>query len=145
MNRHRLSENHRRTISSTLSILDETLGVFLRWTAGREERSVLYRENNDLVAAERQAINAEVEAMRSLIRGMRDDLDLEERVHDARRDIQARAGMSWESLCELDAKHLKGYGDVPTELIEYLGPRVGELIERLNRIRGTAEGGAPPT
>lgn len=80
--------------------------------------------------------------MRETLAALRDGLGIEAHVRDAVRDITARASISWESLCELRADHLRSYGEVPLELASFLAPRIDELIRRLDRIRDAA--GARP-
>lgn len=42
--------------------------------------------------------------------------------------------MLWVNLIEVTSRHLRGYGEVPAELADYLDPRVTELIELTNEI-----------
>jgi hypothetical protein len=46
------------------------------------------------------------------------------------------------SLVETRGRYLRGYGEVPRELAEYLDRRVGELESRVNEIRRLVEAGA---
>ena len=136
----RLNENHSRRISVTLSKLDEALGEFLQWTAGRQTASTLYSEINTLTPDQRRRIGVEAMAMRKILRQLRDDLRLAPRHRDAAHAITARASLLWESLCELDAKHLGSYGEAPPELEAFLQPRVAELIRGLERIIAVTSG-----
>jgi soluble P-type ATPase len=135
-----LGENHLRTISVTLSLLDEAAGEFLAWAGGRAGESALYAERNTLAPGARRVIAAEAAAIRGALADLRDDLGLGRRERDAARDIAARCALLWESLCELDASRLRGYGEVPPTLAAYLEPRIAALIRRLDRIGDAARG-----
>jgi hypothetical protein len=135
-----INENHRRSISTTLSLLDEMLDDFQRLAREHEKRSVLFEQTNSLTPADVALIEHEAAAMRSVIARLRDDLALASHVRDAATSIWSKATVMWESLCELQAKRLKAFGDVPANLSEYLDPQIDELNQRLNRIAEAAMG-----
>jgi len=86
------------------------------WAKGREVRSVLYEERNDLSEDQRREILREVEDLRGILRQIGDFLGL------------------WEGLVELEGKYLRRYGEVPPKLAEYMDSQVAALIEGLQRI-----------
>jgi hypothetical protein len=72
--------------------------------------------------------------MFAILDEMREDLGLERRIEAAAELIRIQLAMLWVHLMELDAENLRGYGEPPAELVEYLEPRVRELIEHVDRI-----------
>ena len=133
-----VNENHWRAISTTLALLDEMLCEFEQWTAGREIHSVLYQERNSLSDEQRHAIDTEISAMRDLLCQLRDDLELQIRSHDAGTEIWSRGLSFWETLVGLEGGYLRAYGEPSPALVNYLEPKVVELVERLLRISDIA-------
>jgi len=130
----RLGEAHRRGISVTLGLLDQALCEMESWAKGREVRSVLYEERNDLSEDQRREILREVEDLRGILRQIIDFLGLRSTRRGAREEIWARCSGLWESLVELEGKYLRRYGEVPPKLAEYMDSQVAALIEGLQRI-----------
>jgi hypothetical protein len=75
-----LSEGQRRTIATTLTILDEALCEFELWAKGREVHSVLYSETNSLSQEKRRAVRYEIAVVRDLLRELRENLRLDGKV-----------------------------------------------------------------
>jgi len=132
-----VSENHRRGITVTLTILDEALCEVEQWANGRELHSVFYNERNRLQAWQRQEILSEIAQMRIQLQELKETLHLEPRVEDAGTAIRGRCSGLWEHIVELKAKHLRRYGDVPSELGDYIDPKAEQLIQRILRILET--------
>lgn len=135
-----MRDTHRRTLSTTLGLLDEMLCDFEQWAGGREIRSVLYREENTISGSQARAMQAEISAMRDILRALRDELQLDERVRNAKVDVWSRCSWFWENLAELDARHLRAYGEPSEEMVACLEPRRKELIDRLQRITDAVRG-----
>jgi hypothetical protein len=76
----------------------------------------------------------EVEAIREVLRDLRDTLGLKRSVRQARHDIATRCSMLWEMLIELEPKYLQRYGRWPEAVLELLQARVSELQGRLEAI-----------
>ncbi len=128
------ANNHVRAVNTTLALLDEQLCAFLRWAQGRQATGVLFRERNNLSAAARGHIRHEVEAMRHILREMRQSLGLSPSVQDAADAIWSWCWTLLEPLQELTGKRLRRYGDPPPGLAGYLEPRVMALCDHLERI-----------
>ncbi len=124
-----MSDAHKRGISITLVILDETLCEVEQWAKGREMQSVFYKEHNALSTRQRQKMLSEIAEMRSLLQEMRDAIGIEPTVEDAGDAIRGKCSGLWEHIVELKAKHLRRYGEAPAGLGEYLDPRAEQLIQ----------------
>jgi len=129
-----MSENHIRSISTTLYLLDKALCEFDYWAQGHEVRSVLYEVRNTLSEAQRQSITAEVAEMKGMLQEIRDTLNLEVTRRYVDKLFLGSCSVLWTYLVELEGRHLKRYGDVPPGLTEYLNPRVDALNGHLRRI-----------
>lgn len=129
-----LGNNHKRGISTTLGLLDEALCEFESWANGRETRSALYREKNDLSPERREKILGEVAQMRDMLRELRDTLGLDGTVRSATKEIWGRCLGLWDHLAELETRYLRRYGEPPPGLAEYLDPKAVRLLELLQGI-----------
>ncbi len=117
-----------------MRLLDEALCEIQQWAEGREIKSVLYKERNSLTEKQKQGIMREIDQMRRVLCELRDGLELEPEVRSAASSIRASCSGLWEHVAELKAKHLKRYGEVPTDLEAFLEPRTTLLIEGLVNI-----------
>lgn len=125
---------HRRGITVTLTLVDETLCEVEQWAKGREIKSVLYKERNSLTEKQKQKMLSEIARMRRTLLAISDALGLEAEVCSAANDVRSKCSGLWEHVAELKAKHLKRYGDVPAELEDFLDPLADQLIEGLVHI-----------
>jgi hypothetical protein len=135
-----MSENHIRGISVTLSDLDKVMCEFDQWSKGYEVRSVLYEMRNTLSHEQRQRIAVEIAHVRTMLRSIRDRLELPVTVRSADRSIVSFCAVLWSSLVELEGRRLRRYGEVPPGLAEYLDPKVATLSERLQSIADIVAG-----
>lgn len=129
-----LSENHRRSISITLQLVDQALCEWDDWTSGRLQSGVMYRQMDTLSAIQKQQLKDKIANVRQLIVRLRDDLDLEPKNVATARAIGGHASVLWEMLTELNSRGLGGYGRVPEELGRYLDPLGEKLTEQMNAI-----------
>ncbi|MBE7560106.1 hypothetical protein HS125_14675 [bacterium] len=129
-----ISENHRRVISTTLGLLDETLCQFRLWAEGRGIASVLYHMRNDLDTAQRRQVKQAVAEAQQAIACVRDKLGLAERVLLVSQTIRGDCACAWSDLQEIQSRRLRGYGDPTPELAAYLDPKLDELCLSLHRI-----------
>ena len=133
-----ISDNHRRSISSTLGLLDERLCRFERWAKCRTAKGPLYEERDDLDEDQKQAILAQIAAARAILAEMRDELGLKQQEASVRKLIGSQCAWFWESLVELESKHLNRYGEVPAGFATCFDPKVKLLIECLEAISAIA-------
>jgi hypothetical protein len=136
-------QTHKRGISITLTILDETLCEVEQWANGRELRSVFYRERNALSSRQKEDILAEIGRMRSLLQELQETLGLEPAVQDVGAAIRGKCAGLWEHIVELKSKYLARYGEVPAGLGDYLDPRADQLIQGITHILDALKRQAP--
>jgi hypothetical protein len=139
-----LSDNHRRSVTTMLTLLDERLCEFEEIARGREVRSLLYRECNDLSAQQRERLLQDVVKVREIMREMQEIFRLRPTVHSLSRQVRAASSSLWEGLVETQSKRLGGYGKVPGQLAEYLDPALERIIECVLSITRVFEKGRTP-
>jgi hypothetical protein len=127
-----LSENHRRSISISLQLVDQALCEWDDWANGKVRSGIMYRQLDTLSAIQRRELQNKIGNVRNLMTHLRDDLDLEWRTVATSQSIVGRASSLWEMLTELNSHGLQAYGRVPEELTHYLDPIGEELARQMN-------------
>ncbi len=129
-----LSENYKRRIGTTLTLLDKTICEFEQLAMGRETHSVLYSEENRLSVAQRETILDEVAALRDELRQLKAELELHANVQSTADIIWSKCSGLWASLAEIDAKRLKEYGEAPAGFPGYWDPKLAQLGDHVKAI-----------
>lgn len=130
----KLDENHRRSISITLQLVDKALCEWDNWANGKVQSGVMYRQKDTFSPVQKSEMRGKIAKIRQLIARLRDDLQLEISVVTTSQSIVGQAGLLWEMLLELDSRSLQGYGKVPDELARYLDPIANQLGAGMNEI-----------
>jgi hypothetical protein len=129
-----LSENHRRSVSITLQLVDQALCEWDDWANGRVRSGIMYRQLDTLSAIQKLELQKKVTKVRQPIVRLRDDLDLEPKNVATSQSIIGQASLLWEMLTELNARGLQGYGNAPADLGRYLDPIGEQLCFEVNEI-----------
>ena len=124
-----LSDNHRRSISIVLQLVDKALCEWDGWLEGQVRAGVMYQQRDTLSPSEKKNLRSKSAAVRQLIVRLRDDLQLEPSRPATSQLINGQATILWENVAELNSRSLQGYGKVPEELARYLDP-IGENLTR---------------
>ncbi|MDI6853909.1 MAG: hypothetical protein QME75_09965 [Deltaproteobacteria bacterium] len=130
-----LGEAQRSRIRITLTLLDEALVKFQEWAQGREVHSVLYHEANNLDPERRPQLSADIAAIRDIVQELRDSLHLEASPLDVAKTILGHCYLLWVDVTEMTGKYLRGFGEPPPELIDYLDPRAHQILRYLDHIK----------
>ncbi len=105
-----LTENHRRGISATLTLLDELLAEILLWVDGRQDQGVLVTEINDLSRHQRTRLRLLVTEIRQHLEMARKEFGLPVSRKSAVSSIWSQCLALRESLIELEGRRLQRYG-----------------------------------
>jgi len=135
-----INENQRRAIASTFAFMDEMLCDLEQWAKGRESRSVLYEERNDLSAEQRRRLILEIKRLRKRLEKPRDLLRLPKTVRSAAVDIWSRCSAFQVTLMELEGKRLAGYGELSPALERLLEKLLTHLADGIDRLISIARG-----
>ncbi|MCX5887959.1 MAG: hypothetical protein NTY36_00740 [Deltaproteobacteria bacterium] len=115
--------------------MDEALVKFEEWAQGREVRSVLYIEKNTLDSQVRVKLLADIAGIRRIIKELLDDLHLEASPQDIAKTIRGHCYILWVDVLEMTGKYLRGFGEPPQELVDYLDPKANQILEYLDHIK----------
>lgn len=129
-----LSENHRRSVSIILQLVDKALCEWSDWNEGKVRSGVMYRELDTLSPRQKNELQTKIAAIRQLITNLRDDLDLQRTSVLTSRSVAGHASLLWEMLSEMNSRSLQAYGAVPEALGTYLDPIGANLAEQMNSI-----------
>ena len=129
-----LSDNHRRSISIVLQLVDKALCEWDAWLDRPPQDGVMYQQQDTLSATEKKRLRRKSSMVRELILRLRNDLQLEPSRPASSQMIVGQATILWEMLAELNSRSLQGYGRVPEELAHYLDPIGEKLAEEMNEI-----------
>lgn len=133
-NKIRLSEPYQRTLSSALSVVEEMLSEIDDLLKAQHIGAIFTHVVNTLDNEHQQFIAREVESMRRKLQDIKMTLGLNSITVSNARLISSRCGKIWELLCDLEARRLRGYGDPPDGLADYLDCRIHDLIRSMGRI-----------
>jgi hypothetical protein len=129
-----LSENHRRSISSVLHLVDKALCECDTWIDRPPPASVMYQQQDTLSPGQKKRLRQRISAVRELILQLRDDLQLVPSRPASSQMVVGQATILWEMLAELNSRSLEGYGRVTEELADYLDPIGEKLAAKMNEI-----------
>jgi hypothetical protein len=102
-----LGENHRRSISITLQLVDQALCEWDDWASGRLRSGVMYRQVDTLSPTQKRALQDKIGKVRQLMVRLRDDLGLEPKNVPTSQFITGHASLLWEMLTELNSRSLQ--------------------------------------
>jgi len=74
---------------------------------------------------------------------LRDDLHLEARPQDIAKTIRAQCYLLWVDVLEITGKYLRGFGEPPPELVDYLDPKADQILQYLDDIKASLTKSAP--
>jgi hypothetical protein len=130
-----LSEAHHSRIRITLTLLDEALVKFEEWARGREVRSIFDREKNTLDPDRRAGLLADIASIRRIMQDLRDDLHLRAGSQDIAKTIRGQCYILWVDVLEMTGKYLRGFGEPPPELVDYLDPKAHRILQYLDHLK----------
>jgi len=133
-----LNENQRRTVTSTLRLLEERLTDIER-VAQNDEVGILYARRAQFTASQKKRMRELIAAMRAEIQHAAAQFDLPSDEVNSVRYILGILGLSWESLEDARPRKLGAYGDVDPELNETLDPILARLIDLLFALEDAAQ------
>ncbi len=110
-----LSDNHRRSISIVLQLVDKALCEWAAWIDRPPQAGVMYQQQDTLSPTQKKRLRQKSSMVRQRILRLRDDLQLKPSRPASSQLIVGQATVLGEMLAELNSRSLEGYGRVPEE------------------------------
>ena len=136
-----MNEAHIRAIVSTMTLLDEALDEFQSIAEGREAETVFYRQRNGFTTAQRGKLAVGVSEIRSLMRGLRDALDVRPDGRDARNLVWVHCAVLCDYLQEVAGPQLLRYGVPDPEKADLATALMREIEARLQSLGDLSSSG----
>ena len=133
----KLGENHRRVVSVLLRGLEQACDEIE--AAFRETPGLLDRIHDDLSADQRERLREMVRRVRSEIRRLAGEIELDASSRSQRRTILALLSASIINLEESDPKKLRGYGPMSPQAEARLSSEIQLLIEMFEQMSAIVE------
>ncbi len=131
---HLLVPTIQSRIQTTLRSFDRELSRLERQAAEQNIASVLYNEINDLTLERQELFQERIQAIRKILSTIKSDLRLEPERQNVSSLIWGRCAFLQVDLMNIETKRLRGYGEPPQWLFEYLDPLLQELIVLLTDV-----------
>ena len=141
MDKYTLSNSHKRTLSSSFSIVEELLEEIREILENKKAKNLIFRRiKNALTLKKIDEVKNIINEMKKELEIIKSDLNLITEKFLSTSLISSRSAKMWEILCDLETRKLKKYGEVPSNLPEYLDPRIKKLIALAEKITETTKG-----
>jgi hypothetical protein len=128
-----LNENHIRTLSSTLSLLEKNIDEIERMLE-EPVGGKLYALENDLDDTKKEEVRVRIQAIRSCIYKYAQLFDLKMERGSLYASIRGTFSMRWVDVCEMEPDSLRGYGEVGKDVYGSVMNCARELEELLKSI-----------
>jgi hypothetical protein len=128
----KLEEPLKRGITSALGYVEEllsTIGFALSNTKG-----IFVEVTNNFNNANILQIENIIKDMLQSIKEIKEKLHLEKQEIKGSNIISSRCGAIWETLCDIESKKLKKYGQVDKNFSEYFDPIIKKLLDQNEKI-----------
>jgi len=124
-----LNENHERTISATLSLIEKDL-ILIEMYIKSTPCGRMYKVINKLTPAEERQVLSIIKELKDCIREFADFFNLQPLEENISGIIQGNSAIYWANLCDMEPRKLKKYGQVGTDVTDALS----HFIERLKKL-----------
>jgi hypothetical protein len=129
-----ISPNHQRATRVGLYMLEKSLERIEEVLTPEDGGRISYRVNDYLDDKVRSTVLQDIEKTRSIIRHLKDELNLQTQEESMARKVRSEASHLWEMLSDMRSTGLDRYGKTRKELADFWNPKVEELTEIMLRI-----------
>jgi len=129
-----LTENHRRSLSSALMIVEQMLSEIRESLTINNEYCCFELEND--ISEEDKIHNLQiVDKALGQICKLSEVYETEKHKQSLRRIINAKKTKVWEVLCDMKSRKQKGFGEFPKDLVLEYDNNIDGLLAIINEIR----------
>ncbi len=123
-----IPRNHKARLSVSMQVLEDTISDVEGIMRGTDRRKVMTEVVDSFSSWEKALILKRIGEIKGLINYITQNLDLEKRKEETKRRILGVMTIQQVNLEEIKSKRLRGYGEVPGELREFLDPQVDKMM-----------------
>jgi hypothetical protein len=131
--RIKLKDNHKRSLTATLTIIEELLIEVKDLMLSQHKTCCLEIKEDVDPAIKVQNVKAVEEAL-DIICKLVEKYNISTYTQSLKRIIDAKKAKMWEVLCDSKARKLKGFGEFPSHLIREFDNDIDELMSITNKI-----------
>jgi hypothetical protein len=129
-----IGQNHRLRLSVSMQVLEDTISDVEEIIRSDSQEKIMTGSVNNISSLEKALIAKRIEEIKDLIKCINRKLSLIKRIEESKRRIVGSLTIQFVSLDELKSKRLRGYGEVPDELREFLDPMIDEIRRLISEI-----------
>ena len=122
-----LNDSQRTSLSIALRLVDQNIKKIETILEKPREVGVMYEIQDDLRPAMRELLPGKIEAVRALIKSLRDRFSLPREITPASREAFKGLPLLWEIIQEASSARLRRYGSVDARLGPLLDPELKKL------------------
>ncbi|MER3446377.1 MAG: hypothetical protein C4291_05795 [Candidatus Dadabacteria bacterium] len=126
--------NHKARLSVSMEVLEDTISGVEEIIRGANQRKAMIETLNNLSPWEKALILKRIDEIRGLITYVSQKLNLEKRREEIKNRILGAMTIQRVNLEEIKSKRLRGYGEVPDELREFLDTQVDRIMNLIDEI-----------
>lgn len=129
-----LTTNHKRSLSSTLFVVERLL-VDIRELMGDLKETCCYELENDI---DNETIENNQQVLKealSLICSLKEKYNTDKTVQSLQRIVDAKKTKIWETLHNSKSRRMKGFGEFPQKLIKEYDEDLDHLISITEKIK----------
>jgi hypothetical protein len=129
-----LQENHRRSLTSTLMIVEQLL-IEIEDLMTSQNKTCCFELKNDVDSEKINQNLKVIEDARKQICSLAEKYGTDMHTQSLQRIIDVKKTKIWEILCDSKAKKLKGFGEFPQKLIKEYDNDIDELMSTADKIK----------
>jgi hypothetical protein len=133
MNKIVLSDNHRRSVSSSMHIIEKML-IEIEKTIANPDSGVLSKTINDMPDIDTAHYSRTISKIKSEIKHLSEKYNLRTEEIKMSRLINSRKAKMWETITDTFSRKLKGYKEFSKEIAEEFDADISKLKELIDAL-----------
>jgi hypothetical protein len=133
MNKIILSENHRRSVSSSVHIIEKML-IEIEKVISHPDGGVLSRTVNDMPDIDMNHYRSAIKNIKSEIRVISEKYNLRSEEIKMSRVINSRKAKMWETITDTSSRKLKGFKEFPKEIADEFDTDIARLKKAIDAL-----------
>jgi hypothetical protein len=128
-----LSDNHRRSVSSSIHIIEKML-IEIENVMAHPDNGVMLKTINDMPDMDEQHYSLAIDNIKKEIRYISEKYSLKPEEIKMSRIINSRKAKMWETVTDTSSRKLKGFKEFPKELAEEFDRDIARLKRTIDSL-----------